>query len=81
MQEAAFRDHLDQHFEEGYNHRYRSDILSRCKRVEDILAIDLDDFADCEELRDDICIITPDPNGQNSLLSAVKRYFDFKSGM
>lgn len=79
MQEAAFRDHLDHHFQVGYNHNYRSDILSRCKRVEDVLAINLDDFGDCEELRDGICTITSDRNGQNSLLSAVKRYFDFKS--
>tara|TARA_R100000406_G_scaffold47345_2_gene31962 strand:- start:91 stop:243 length:153 start_codon:yes stop_codon:yes gene_type:complete len=49
--------------------------------VEDVLAIDLDDFGDCEALRDGICTITPDRNGQNNLVSAVKRYFDFKSGL
>ena len=79
MQEAAFREYLDQHFEQGYNQKYRSDILSRCKRVEDVLAIDLHDFDDYEELRDDIYTVAHDKNGRNSLLSAVKRYFDFKS--
>jgi hypothetical protein len=78
MNEAAFREYLLQPYDPGEGKRYISSILSRCRKVEKVLGLDLEDVPDVTSLHGDVPSMSESKKTQSDIRSALNRYQDFK---
>ena len=78
MNEASFRKFLETDYQGKLGQRSIGDLISRCKRIEKSLDIDLDQGFDCDMMTGLLQTISSNTLVVLNLRNALARYQDFK---
>ncbi|MBB6193927.1 hypothetical protein FHS51_004186 [Sphingobium wenxiniae] len=77
MDDEGFRHYLENDYSGSLGARAVGDVISRCRRIEAVLKVNLAHVTDIEEIVPRLGEIVDDPNSSKALRNALYRYRDY----